>query len=260
MNIDDIIENLPALLAARLEADPFFHDIPVVVADKGNVRVQMEAKAAVAMEKSGKRGAAVIVLQLEADDILESQPGGPLLLKPKFQTLENVELNDDEDGTGKSHRKIARRIILIMKATLFDGLVDSIKCDKPCLIPTDLTDIAPNLVGSQVNFTAQEFSGQQIRWCLPPAIATVPGSNPPQFTITSPTPGAEVWYVTGPLCAGNFPWPGGPDVFPASKALKYCEPIPLALNTPVMICCAAYLPGSIASAVKEYTVLITSNP
>src|SRR5579859_5977585 len=122
MNVTDILDRLPFELAARLESDPFFVDIPVVVAVKGNVAQEFQRKQAVIEEKSGKRGVCVVVLQIVADDIYEGLAAGPMKLKPAFQVIENVEMNNDDSGTGKSARKVARHIIKNIKLAGFRGI------------------------------------------------------------------------------------------------------------------------------------------
>ena len=98
----DVIDLLPGELAARLQCDPFFADIPVIVVESGNVATELARKQAVITEKSGKRGVAVIVLQCLADDTDANVNFGPMILRPAFQVVEQVELNNDPNGTGKS--------------------------------------------------------------------------------------------------------------------------------------------------------------
>jgi hypothetical protein len=91
----NVIDKLPYELRDRLAADDFFAAIPVVVADKGNVKAQIAAKQAVVTSRVGKRGVAVVVLQIVADDPTNELATGPLLLRAAFQVVENVELNND---------------------------------------------------------------------------------------------------------------------------------------------------------------------
>ena len=56
MKLDDILDCLPFELAARLVSDPFFVDIPIIVAVKGNVAREYQRAQAVITEKSGRRG------------------------------------------------------------------------------------------------------------------------------------------------------------------------------------------------------------
>ena len=256
MNADEIIDRLPRELAARLESDPFFNDIPVVVADAGNVKVEMERKQAVAMEKSGKRGAAVIVLQLSANDANPSLAFGPMKLFPGFQVIEDVEMNNDEDGTKKSHRRIARKIRDIIKPAQFIGFIQDMRAGTPCIAPVDLSEIASALKGSQVNFECLEVSTQQQTLVELPAIGQVPG-NPPQFTLTCATPGADIWYTLD----DSYPWPGTKDDgFAASKSVKYCGPVALPAAASILRACAyVFAEGYVASGVIRSTLVAVPN-
>jgi hypothetical protein len=44
----------------------------------------------------------------------------------------------DANGTGKSARKVARRLVQIFKSTRLDGLTTDWECDKPALEPLNL--------------------------------------------------------------------------------------------------------------------------
>lgn len=254
MKTTDILDRLPFELAARLESDPFFADIPVAVAVKGNVAQEFQRKQAVISEKSGKRGVCVIVLQIIANDIYKGTPGGPMKLKPAFQIIENVELNNDDSGTKKSVRKVARHIIDNIKLAGFRGLVQAMQCDDPAIEPVDLKDdLGDGVVSEQVNFTCQEFSDEPLQFCLPPICTQVAGEL--QVALASATDGAQVWFTTD----DSFPYPGDKTAFPASTSQQFTAPIPVALNTPITIRACAYLAGRIASSVERFTVVLTSN-
>ena len=250
MKVTDILDRLPFELAARLESDPFFADIPVVVAVKGNLSQEYLQQQSVITEKSGKRGACVIVLQIAADDIYEGLPGGPMKLKPAFQVVENVELNNDDDGTKKSARKIARHIIKNVKLAGFRGLVQALKCAKPAIEPVDLKDMGEQFVAEQVNFECQEFSDEPFNYCLPPVLTAGPAGN--QVSLASNTPGADLWYTTD----DSFPYPGDKTRFPGSTSQLYAAPLTVVPGQPVVIRACAFLTGYIASSVERFTVIV----
>ncbi len=134
----DIIDRLPYEFKARLEADEFFCDIPVVVAEDGNLKSEMEKRQAVLTTKTTKRGVAVIVLQVVADDNFPNLRFGPMTLRPAFQVVEQLEFNRDENRTKKSARKVARRIRDVIKGAGLQGLVLDLQADSPCIEPVNL--------------------------------------------------------------------------------------------------------------------------
>ncbi len=246
MDAIDIIDRLPFELAARLECDPFFADIPVIVAEAGNIRLEMERKQAIVTEKAGKRGVAVIVLQLVADDMSKNLQFGPMILYPSFQVIENVELNNDDAGVKKSHRKIARRIRDVIKNCNMRGLVQDMKAGKPCIEPTDLTDLSPALKGSQVNFECLEVSTQDQVQVQEPTFVGVMNDNVPQLVISCATPGAAIWFTTD----DTFPYNGDKATFPGSTAQLYTGPVNISEDGFIVRACA-YLDGAVASGINR---------
>ncbi|MDR3459551.1 MAG: chitobiase/beta-hexosaminidase C-terminal domain-containing protein [Verrucomicrobiae bacterium] len=256
MQIEDILDLLPAELKARLDSDPFFDDIPVVLAVKGNVAQEYSRLRADIEAASGHRGVVVIVQQIIADDIYLGLPGGPMKLFPSFQVIENVELNNDDSGTKKSARKVARHIIKNMKLAGFRDFVQGMKCATPAIHPADIKDLADNVVAEQVNFECQEFSDEQFLYCLPPVFTQVPGQA--QIQITTATPGAAVWYTTD----DTFPYPGTKDDgYEGSTSQLYAAPLAFTLNVPQTIRAAAYGPSGtdyISSSIERAVITLTS--
>lgn len=259
MNFNQILDRLPFELASRLQSDPFFSNIPVVVAVKGNVAQEFQRQQAVITEKSGQRGVAVIVLQIVADDIYPGIPGAPMKLKPAFQVIENVEMNNDANGTGKSARMVARQIIKNIKISGLRGIVQGLKCAMPAIEPVDIKDLGDACVSEQVNFECQEFSNEQFLYCSPPTIAEAAGYT---VALSCVTAGAQVWYTTD----GSFPFPGPANKFTGSTAQLYTAPLAVGLNVPLTIRACAYLNAYtggtttdyIASSVEQFQVLLTS--
>ena len=75
-----IVDRLPYELAARIEANAFFADITVAVAEEGNVAQMVEAKQAIVKTKVGKWGVAVIVLQVPEVEFRPNLQFGPMLM------------------------------------------------------------------------------------------------------------------------------------------------------------------------------------
>jgi hypothetical protein len=249
INAIDVIDLLPFELAARLECDDFFADIPVVVAEKGNIAAELARKQAVITEKGGKRGVAVIVLQIIADDEYQSPAFGPMRLKPAFQVVENVELNNDENGTKKSCRKVARRIRDVVKPLRLVGLTTDFQTDKPCIEPVPLAkELGDSIVANQVNFLCYECDSEPISQVSMPQFFGAGGSDP-QLEVTCETAGADIWYTLD----DSYPVPT--TINPDSTATLYAGqiPIPAAGFT---VRAGAFLTGSIASQVNCAAVTI----
>lgn len=243
----DIIDRLPYDLQARLQADDFFVDIPIVVADEGNVRAEIEKRQAAITTKNTKRGVAVIVLQVLADDEQTNIQFGPMTLRPAFQVIENLELNRDENGTGKTARKVARRIRDVVKGSGMTGLVMDMKPDKPCIEPINVAkELGASIKAYQVNFRCLETPQQVPTQVQMPQF--VPQPPNPQFTITCPTAGALVYYTTD----DSYPWPENP------RATAYVPGDNI--NIPggaITIRACAYVQGMIASWVNRATITTT---
>jgi hypothetical protein len=240
----DVIDLLPYEMKCRTEADEFFCDVPVVVAEDGNVKQEIETRWAALTRKGDKRGVAVIIPQIVADDDYAPQ-FGPLTLRPAFQVIENVELNRDANGTKKSARKVARRLRDVFKNFYAPGLVANFQPDKPLIEPLNLLKDQGALIrGYQVNFKCLEVPSQilgQVQ--LPDFVLLAPQ---PQFAITCSTPGAQIYYTLD----DSYPAAGN------ATAIAYVtgEPINIpAAGVTVRAC--AYLQGMIASSVNRKTII-----
>jgi Fn3 associated len=246
----DVIDLLPGELAARLQCDPFFADIPVIVVESGNVATELARKQAVITEKSGKRGVAVIVLQCLADDKDANVNFGPMILRPAFQVVEQVELNNDPNGTGKSARMVARKIIDVIKPLRLVGLTTDFVCDKPAIEPgTSKDDLGRNLISYIVNFATYECDAEPVSLCSMPVFSLSPGDVSPLILTAGPL--ETIWYTTD----DSFPAPT--DRVPGSTAQVYSTPleIPAAGFT---IRTAAYRAGCIASPVNRAEINATT--
>lgn len=216
----DIIDLLPREIAEALIADPFFADIPVVVADEGDVTAMIAEKRAALTKRGGKVGVAVVVLEVEADDPGNGNNYGPMLLKPSIQVVEQVALNKSKEGTGKSAAKVARRIRDTLKLFTPAGLTKNLLADNPCILPVTLE--AKGYKGRQVNFTALEDDTQALTKVATPIIAPSSGAVPQNVTIACATAGADIYYTLD----GTHPRPTALEN--PSTAVLYAGAIPIA--------------------------------
>jgi hypothetical protein len=245
MNALQIIDKLPWELAARLGADDYFTDIPVIVADEERAKLQMARKEAVMTTQGGHQGLAVVVLQVVGDDEFPSLQFGPMTLMPAFQVIELVELNRGPNGTGKSARQVARRIRDVMKCAGFIGMVKNLQPEKPCITPVNLkADLGENVRAYQVDFRCLEVSGD-----LPSIVAMPTFMSMPlvmEVALACPTVGSTIYYTTDDSypCAQN------------KAAQVYSGPISIP-TAGITIRCCAYLQGMIASWVNRAVITAT---
>ena len=230
----DIIDRLPGELAAALEGDEYFADIPVIVAEEGNVAQQMARKQAILTAKGGKRGAGVIILPTLADDTKPNVRFGPMTLYPTFQVIESLELNRDARGTGKSARKIARRIRDVIKQYQIQGLVTNLVPEVPCIVPLDVSrEIGDQVKSCLVQFTCLECPSESTAFVAMPVGVLADGL----VTIVCVTDGAVVWVTTD----GSSPLPG--------KAQAYAGPVAGVAGGVVRA--RAFLAGAVPSGVMQ---------
>ena len=166
-------------------------------------------------------------------------------LSPAFQVVENLELNRDSSGTGKSARKIARRIRDTVKGMGLVGIVKDMKPSTPCIVPVPLSkEISDLIKGYQVSFECLENSSEVQQRVQMPAFEPVQGDSGPQFSITCPTPGAVIWYTTD----DSFPWRENP------TAKQYVAPINVPASGVMIVRAAAYFSGFFGSWVNRVTI------
>jgi len=222
---EDVIDKLPLELQARLESAAYFCDVTIALVEKGSVAREIAAKQSVLATKNGKRGAAVLVLQIVATDEYPEQAFGPLTLYPSFEVIEQVELNNDASGTKKSARKIAREIIRVLKPVALEGICTDLQVDKPALEPlSNADDIAKNLVRYGVNFKCYECETNSDTQVANVIIDQV-GET---ITLTCSTAGSTIYYTTD----DSPPWKGN------HAAVAYSAPIGIPSDGVTIRACA----------------------
>jgi len=242
----DVIDRLPWELKAALEADPFFSDIPVIVFDEGNIELEIERQQALLTEKSGHLGAAVIILPSTANDKYPEVAFGPMQLMPVIQTLENIELNrDPQTGTGKSSRKIARKIHQIIKPLALVGLTTEFVPEENSIRPVPLQGVSAKLQRSHsVHFTTTEADSEVLQQVsIPTFTSLAPGQAAVQLDCA--TAGAAIWFTTD----DSFPSPNG------KTSQLYAGPIAIP-DAGITVRAAAYLAGMVQSQVNRALITI----
>ncbi len=212
---EQLFDQVPAELAAYVMCDPIFAQMPVVVAEKGNVRAEMDRLQATITCIGGKIGTALIVLPLVADDAYDEVGFGPMKLFSSFQVLENVELNHGPSGLGLSCRYLARHLVKIMKPLRLGGLTTDWVCDKPCIEPGIVKLASSELQSRLVNFYTWEADTEPMQQVA--SLAFAQAGN--QVAISCATAGAQIWYTLDQ----TFPAP--PSAVPGSTAQLYSGPI-----------------------------------
>ena len=236
---EQLFDQVPLELAAYLACDPVFAAIPIVVAEKGNVRAEMERLQAAITSKGGKIGAALIVLPLVADDAYDEVGFGPMKLFASCQILENVELNQGPNGTKLSCRYLARYLVKIVKPMRLGGLTTDWVCDKPCIEPGIVKLASSELQSRLVNFYTWEDDTEPLAQVASLAFAQVGN----QVAISCATAGAAIWYTVDQ----SFPAP--PSAVPNSTAQLYSGPIAIPPEG-IIIRAFAFVAGMIASQVE----------
>lgn len=246
---EQIIDRLPYELQSILLSDEYLSGIPVIVADDENITAEMQRKTAVVTESKGKRGLAIIVLQLVADDDYSEVPFGAMTFKPAIQVVENVELNNDEFGFKISGRQVCRRIRDVIKSTGLTGLVSDIYPDTPCFHPVPLGNDFAGMRAYQVNFICDEedFQGPTQAAC-PLFESDDTGANP-VVKITCSTSNVSIYYTLD----DSVPVPDG--TVENSTSVLYTEPIVIPAGG-LLLRARAYAPGMIASRINRGSVTL----
>jgi hypothetical protein len=251
MTSNDIIDKLPGELKAILESDAYFIDIPVIVYEDQNLGSAVERLDAVMTTKNGKRGIAVLVLQMEADDDYPEVVFGPMTMRPAIQVLENLQLNRGAGGTMKTARSVARRIRDLVKSCSLVGLASDFSPDTPCIQPVALDKSLAYVRALQVGFVCEEADFAGPNQVDTPEFADA-GEVTPKIAITCGTAGATIYYTTD----DSFPEPPAVNPKTTSRIFTGSIVIPQAGMT---LRARAYAPGQIASRVNRGKISYTTN-
>ncbi len=215
----EILERLPHELKAALEADSyFFSDIPIVVADEGNIEATIKQRMAVLTQTQKKIGVAVVVLQVLATDLKPGVRMGPMNLYPAFQVIELPEVNRGPEGTQKPARRVARRIVTTIKGFYLADFITDMRPDNPSIEPVDAGQVlGSNVISYLVNFECLEQMETVPKQVEPPRFA-MDGQT---IVVSCATENAEIYFTLD----DSSPLPK--DIKADTTATLYAVPIPI---------------------------------
>jgi hypothetical protein len=161
----------------------------------------------------------------------------------EFLALENREMNQLSNGTGKRAFAIARRIHRIMKQYRSEGLIETLVPLRPCIAPVSL----PGLVAYSVRFGCQESDAAAYQKCATPVIAPAGGNAGDLVTLNCATEFAQIYFTAN----NTHPREG--------NGTLYAEPFAAPMEGSVIKACA-YRVDWVASNViaKDFPALVLS--
>lgn len=106
-------------IAARLEADDMFSDLPVLVQRKGVTESDIELALSTLNTNSGKMGALLVVLMPALEPESPEAPGPRYRIISTVQVIEQPLFNLGDDGTGKSAEQLAERVRQLLHHAAF---------------------------------------------------------------------------------------------------------------------------------------------
>jgi len=180
-------------LQARLEADPYFVDIPVFVlrprAQEGAAQIQTRIDQALSglTKKGGKTGAAVTLLMPTGDTDKPNVPGPQLRFVYTARVQEIIAVNFGPQGTQKSAEEIALAVLQLCHLCQLNG-ANVLFADPATLTPS--LDADPKLT-YDVRLAAQGGLPKPAKVALP-IISVSAGTA----TVTCGTAGAAIYTTT----------------------------------------------------------------
>jgi len=180
--------------AARLQADPYFTDIAVLIQRKGVTDSDIDVALSVLNERTGKIGACVVLLMPALAPESPNVPGPLYRIITTVQVIEQPLFNLGDTGTGKSAEQIAQRVRMLLHhfsngygATyVFDGLLP---------LGADAGKIS---YGVKFSRQAGDSASPKVAALT---ISATDTKAPATVQITSATAGATIWYTTD----GSYP-------------------------------------------------------
>ena len=233
------LEQLQLDCAARLNADPFFANIEVVVMrpriEGSFVEIQTRVDQVIGCErkKNGKGGAAVQILMPLADGRDPDAPGPRLDFSIVARVQEHPILNMGPTGTKYSCEEIALRALQLLHH-FNPGFGAILVAAKDALTPSDRF---PGKITIDVRVTQQTGIGGVPKATRP--VITAAGLS---FTLSSLTVDAALYYTTD----GSYPGAGN------AAAMLYSGPVTLAAAATVRA--SAQADGLLPSDISQLTL------
>ena len=197
MSWHTIHRDLQEDVKARLENDPYFSDITVLLQRRGNIESDVMQALGTLNEKTGKLGACCVVLMPETEAPEgENLPGPPIEIVISLQVIEQTTMNEDtaNGGTGKSAESIANVALNLLHRYIPYLLGNVLVADRKPIRPVQAEGVVMYLVTLRLR-TGLDNSDK----VLTPQLSEGGGS----ITITCGTLGASIYYTTD----GSYPGP-----------------------------------------------------
>lgn len=230
---DLLLTELQRDIAARLEADEICGRVRVVTERRGDVLAEINRALATVNARSGLKGLALVVLQIEGDDTAPDYPVPVLEVRPVVRVLEEPNANKSGDLDALT---LAYRVALLFKLWTCHGKTSPFTGAEPMIVGVE--DILAPLA-YDVRFVARQKNVQNNRKAATPVITPSSGAPPQTVALACATVGAEIWYTLD----GSYPVPG------QAGSTEYSAPIDI--DYPLTLRAVAYLSGYIASDASE---------
>lgn len=220
---ETFIDDLRADVAARLAADEYFTDIPVLTERTGDIAAEIQKRLGTLTTKGGKMGICAVILQVAGRVEHPNVPGPCMRLHFAIRVLENVLINTGASGTGKPASAVARRIQKVLHQYSHPALSALIMSEKDSLDP-----VADPLaqVAYEVKFSTNESDTDPVLKCSVPVITPNSGTHPATITMmASATSSATITYTldgSAPYAPNSnaIVWTGAPVAITAACTVR----------------------------------------
>lgn len=189
-NLNAWLDVLAQCVGDKLNADPWFADVPVIVDIKGSITTTVDLALAGTTQKANKAGVAVVVHPPQLVKNISEAPSGHFSVAVNLECLENYLVNHSEIGTGKSRSALAVNVLRVLH--LFDipaAGVQLMAADDPANFGRD--DQTGDVI-YVVKLTASRGLTSIATVATPSAsLTTIAGGV--RITATCATSGAAIW-------------------------------------------------------------------
>jgi hypothetical protein len=226
------IPELQEDIAARLAADEYFADVPVLHERKENVASLVAKAIGPFAGRGGKSGICAIVMSPVATVDKAEFRGALMNIELSVRVLEEVTVNVGRNGTRKAALSVARRIARVLHHYRPDGLAQLLLADNPTIMPVEDPIVG---LAYEVRFRTMEAKVEPYLKAATPDLLPSSGVTPVEVSLSTSTVGAEIWYSLD----GSHPAPDGVGSF------HYSTPVTISEACRLRAC--AFLTGYIAS-------------